>query len=106
MSKIKIKTTEVSDVIKALYNNSKPQGLGFLHYKEGEIESVELLDLINDFNRTDSIYLDYVAGRAVKCSIKKEDDGFVIGMTCNQWYDHSPLQIQAVLSNFAEWEEV
>lgn len=58
------------EVLVALYNNSKPQGLGFLHFDPKEmtvVEAEEVLKQTTDF--------DYLKGRVMKVNLSS-DDGF------------------------------
>ena len=59
-----------AEVLSALYNNAKCQGLGFLHYKNEDLtieQAEQLLKL--------TTYFDYLYGRVLKVDLKG-DDGF------------------------------
>lgn len=59
-----------AEVLAVLYNNSKPQGLGFLHFEPKEMtvaEAEEILKQTTDF--------DYLKGRVMKVDLSS-DDGF------------------------------
>lgn len=67
---IDIKGLNKAEVLAALYNNSKPQGLGFLHFDPKEMtvaEAEEILKQTTDF--------DYLKGRVMKVDLSS-DDGF------------------------------
>lgn len=62
-------------VLKALYDNAKPLGMGFLHYNPKPMELAEAEELL-----IHSHYFDYVHGRVMKVDLKYD--------TFNPWlYD-------------------
>lgn len=67
---VDIKGLGKAEVLAALYNNSKPQGLGFLHFDPPKMtveEAEEILKQTTDF--------DYLKGRVMKVDLSS-DDGF------------------------------
>lgn len=67
---VDIKGLNKAEVLAALYNNSKPIGLGFLHFDAKDMtvaEAEELLKQATDF--------DYLKGRVMKVNLSS-DDGF------------------------------
>ena len=67
---VDIKGLNKAEVLAALYNNSKPQELGFLHFDPKEMtvaEAEEILKQTTDF--------DYLKGRVMKVNLSS-DDGF------------------------------
>lgn len=67
---VDIKGLNKAEVLAALYNNSKPQGLGFLHFDAKDMtvaEAEEILKQTTDF--------DYLKGRVMKVDLSS-DDGF------------------------------
>lgn len=67
---VDIKGLNKAEVLVALYNNSKPQGLGFLHFESKDMtvsEAEEILKQTTDF--------DYLKGRVMKVDLSS-DDGF------------------------------
>lgn len=54
-------------VLAALYNASRPQGMGFLQYQPGDITEEQAAKLL-DPDRTHT-YFDYLAGRVMKVDI-------------------------------------
>lgn len=67
---VDIKGLNKAEVLAALYNNSKPQGLGFLHFDAKDMtvaEAEEILKQTTDF--------DYLKGRVMKVNLSS-DDGF------------------------------
>lgn len=59
-----------SAVLAALYNASKPQGLGFLHFDPAPMTEEESEELLQT-----STYFDYIKGRIMKVDLSN-DDGF------------------------------
>jgi len=51
-------------VLVALYNDAKPQGLGFLHYTPEPMREEEAEELLKDHT-----YFDYVHGRVMKVDL-------------------------------------
>ncbi len=59
-----------AEVLCALYNNSKPQGLGIFNFQAGKM-TLEVAELI----LKERTYFDYIQGRVMKVDLS-EDDGF------------------------------
>jgi hypothetical protein len=70
-------------VIQAVYRYSRPQGLGIIHFQEGEL-SVEDAKL---YIRRGAIYMDYVHGRACKFGATLTEKGVTFSDT--EWLDHT-----------------
>lgn len=67
---VDIKGLKKAEVLAALYNNSKPQGLGFSHFDPTKMtveKAEEILKQTTDF--------DYLRGRVMKVDLSS-DDGF------------------------------
>lgn len=58
-------------VLAALYNASKPQGMGFLHYDAKPMTPEEAQQLLDSDPRQ---YFDYLKGRVMKIDLSKEED--------------------------------
>ena len=58
-----------SDVLRILYNNSKPQGMGFLHYIPEDMTKEEAQAML-DAGQT---YFDYVHGRVMKIDLSNNE---------------------------------
>ncbi len=58
---IDISKMDEADVLAALYNASRPQGLGFLHFQPEPMSSEEAAELLKE-----SRYFDYLKGRVMK----------------------------------------
>ena len=58
------------EILIALYNRAKPQGMGFLHYTPEPMTLEQARELLEV-----STYFDYVAGRVMKVDLSR-NDGF------------------------------
>jgi hypothetical protein len=58
-----------AEVLAALYNNSKPQGLGFLHYTPEDMSIKDARDLLN----VGQTYFDYLKGRVMKIDLSTDE---------------------------------
>jgi len=68
MKKINIRKYNRADVLAALYNNSKPQGMGFLHYDPIPMTREEAEKLLENEH-----YFDYLKGRVMKVNMSDDD---------------------------------
>jgi len=66
---IDIKGLERSEVLRVLYNNSRAQGMGALHFTPEPMTSEEAQALVAERD-----YFDYVHGRVMKVSLDPRDD--------------------------------
>ncbi len=57
-----------AEVLAALYNGSKPQGMGFLHYDPTPMTKEEAQVFLND-----NTYFDYLMGRVMKIDLSTND---------------------------------
>ena len=57
-----------AEVLAALYNHAKPQGLGFLHFRPEAMDKTEAAALLKDYT-----YFDYVAGRVMKVDLSGDE---------------------------------
>ncbi len=62
---IDISKLDKAEVLAALYNASKPQGMGFLHFDPTPMKTEEARELLKQLN-----YFDYLKGRVMKVEIK------------------------------------
>lgn len=67
---VDIKGLNKAEVLAALYNNSKPLGLGFLHFDAKDMTVAEAEELLKQ-----TTYFDYLKGRVMKVNLSS-DDGF------------------------------
>lgn len=64
MSTIDISQYDKADVLRVLYDNAQPQGLGFLHYRPGNMSPDEAQQIL-----AQTTYFDYLAGRVMKVDL-------------------------------------
>ena len=65
---IDISKLDKADVLCALYNNSKPLGLGIIHFTPEDMEKSEAEILVNKYT-----YFDYLKGRIMKVDITGDE---------------------------------
>jgi hypothetical protein len=68
MSDVNIAGKNKADILRRLYNNAKPLGMGFLHYTPEDM-TVEEAQALLDSGQT---YFDYVKGRCMKVDLSKD----------------------------------
>lgn len=66
--KISLEGLNKADVLAALYNSSKPQGLGFLQFENKPMTREEAEELLKKWT-----YFDYLKGRVMKVDLSKDD---------------------------------
>ena len=59
------------EVLCALYNKSKPLGLGMLHFTPGQLSLAEAHELLDGYD-----YADYVKGRVIKVKLPENAESF------------------------------
>lgn len=59
-----------ADVLAALYNNSRPLGLGMLHFTPEKMTREEAQKLLDE---SPDKYFDYVKGRVMKVDLSKDE---------------------------------
>lgn len=94
---IEIPADKAREAIKAAYDLSTPQGLGFLHAREGGLDD-ETVDAILANERPDSwivATMDYVHGRSCKFRIYHHEGRLFIRP---RWYDHGDHQLEELLT--------
>ncbi|HXE63170.1 MAG TPA: hypothetical protein VN519_06490 [Bryobacteraceae bacterium] len=64
MTDIDISGLKKSEVLAALYNNSRPLGLGFLHFTPEPMTAEQAEEILKDGD-----YFDYLKGRVMKVSL-------------------------------------
>jgi len=64
--KINISKMDKVEIFRTLYNNAKPQGMGFLHYDSTPMLREEAETMFNERNDK---YFDYVKGRVMKIDL-------------------------------------
>lgn len=88
--------SKLDAVIRAAYDLSRPQGLGFLQATQGPLDEEALTNIKALGNSQYAARMDYVHGRAVKLTVRRDGDKLYID--ADQWFDHwmSDLQELAV----------
>lgn len=61
---IDIKSVSKAKVLAALYNASRPQGMGFVHYGPGDMTEEQAAELLSK-----NTYFDYLQGRVMKVDL-------------------------------------
>ena len=84
--------SKLDDVIRAAYDLSAPQGLGFLHAKAGELDEATMERIKGSGYGGCVASMDYVHGRAVKLAIFRDGENLYI--PADRWYDHSIESLQ------------
>lgn len=64
---VNIEGLNKADVLRALYDNAKTQGLGFLHYDSAQMSTEEAERLLGA-----GTYFDYVKGRVMKVDLSSD----------------------------------
>jgi hypothetical protein len=82
------------DIVKAVYRNSRAQGMGFLHFTEGELSDDEAQQCIS---QDGTISMDYVRGRSCKVHLRYDNNGR--RMFTAPWFDHTDEQVKAMLAD-------
>jgi len=96
---IDITGSNLVDVVRAAYDLSSPQGLGFIHFEAGGgLTDDEVDSLIITDNDRIAVSLDYVKGRACKLTVFKDEDKLFID---NCWYDHSESALLELVDRIA-----
>lgn len=61
-----------ADVLAALYNRAKPQGMGFLHYDPTPMTREVAEEFLSAPN--ESLYFDYLKGRVMKVDLRSDTE--------------------------------
>ena len=87
---------DLRELVKAAYDLSRPQGMGYLHYVEGPLDEASVDEIVSRESPRGHVRLsmDYVKGRAVKLTVFKDDEKLVIR---SNWFDHSDELLNALL---------
>ena len=67
-NKVSIKGMDKADVLAALYNNTHPQGMGFLHYKPAPMTRDEADEILKA-----GASFDYLHGRVMKVDLSADE---------------------------------
>ena len=80
-----------------VYELSRPQGMGFLHFTPEPLVESEAKQLVQPDDARNLLDMDYVRGRACKMHVWKEGDKWFIS---DAWYDHTDRAYDELLSAF------
>ncbi len=69
MNTINISTMNKAEVLAALYNNAKPQGMGWLHYTNDPMTPQEAQKLLDK----GQVHFDYLNGRLMKIALDSDE---------------------------------
>ena len=93
---IEVTGVDLRELVRAAYDLSRPQGLGFLHFQQGSLTDEEVDALVKPppYGRT-LVSLDYVKGRACKFAVWADENGkrWIRG----DWYDHTDADLSELL---------
>lgn len=70
MSKVSIVGLDRADVLAALYNAARPQGMGFMHYDQKPMTTGEADAML----KSGQSYFDYVSGRIMKVDLSSDKE--------------------------------
>lgn len=94
---IKLGNINMRQFVKDVYDLSKPQGMGFLHFQAGGLTDEEAGEIIQATARGRiAVSMDYVRGRACKMHVIIDETGALF--IDDDWYDHSDRQFDELLS--------
>jgi hypothetical protein len=94
---IDITGTDLRKFIAKAYELSEPQGMGFLHFKEGPLDDETIDKILSSKGSHCVAGMDYVNGRSVKMAVYAKGDRLVIGGP--GWYDHADFKLEELLSS-------
>ena len=87
---------DIRKMVKAAYDLSSPQGLGFLHATPDSLTDEEIDQILSRGTENSPVDMDYIKGRSCKFHISKDDEGRL--SIYDSWYDHSDSQLEELLS--------
>jgi hypothetical protein len=92
-------------VYKTVYDMCYPVGMGFLQFVPEDMTEeqakAEVAHLTSRGQR--QVGMDYVHGRQCKFSFRINDDG-TCGVPTDRWYDHTPSQLDELISKLEKLE--
>ena len=69
-----ISKLDKAEVLAALYNSSRAQGMGLIHFTPEDMTAEEARKLLDDLKEQGhSAYFDYLKGRVMKVSLYEDD---------------------------------
>jgi len=95
---IEITGADLVKLVKTAYDLSKPQGMGFVHYKPGPLPDSEARDLVKVEGEV-AVSLDYLHGRACKMNVWRKEGKLFIE---DKWFDHKDAQLKELLKRIGK----
>ena len=90
---IEVSVDELPTLVRKAYELSVPQGLGFLHARDGELDQESVDEIITRGEKDPflAVSMDYVHGRSCKFGVRRSEvRDFESPLTISYpWYDHS-----------------
>ncbi len=91
---IDITKVNLTKFVKDVYELSVPQGMGWLHARDGGLSDEDVKRILDTGDMSTPIFMDYVHGRACKMTVFNRDSKLVMN---DAWYDHTTEQLQELL---------
>ena len=85
---------DLRELAKKVYELSRPQGMGIIHFQPGGLSDVDAEAITNCGNK---LNMDYVHGRACKFNVYEENGQRSIP---DNWYDHTDAEYKELLNAF------
>lgn len=96
--RINVTGVDLRKLIAAVYANSHAQGMGHLHFRQGEMPP----DLVEEWAGTVKVdgvgcilHMDYVLGRACKFGLFRDENGEL--WIEKPWFDHTEMDLARML---------
>ena len=93
---IEVTNVDLAVLAQKAYDLSAPKGMGYLHYTPEPITYEQAKGLVDHNHRMFPLDLDYVNGRAVKLTVRREKDGRL--WLEDTWFDHTMSQYRELLA--------
>jgi hypothetical protein len=93
---IEVTGVDLVKLVQQAYALSHPQGLGFIHYQDGDLPEADAKAIIDREKPEGRIAasMDYVKGRGCKMTVFRQDGKLFIK---EAWFDHSAAQLRTLL---------
>jgi hypothetical protein len=97
VGQIEVTGVPLEALVRAAYRPSRPQGLGFINYQDGDLTDAEVAEIIGRGNEHTPISMDYVKGRSCKFHVRRDGERLFIGTS---WYDEHEHAKRRVFGGF------
>jgi hypothetical protein len=94
--------TDLRALLKKAYALSGPQGLGFLHFRDAELDDETADAVLAAGESRLALSTDYVHGRALKFKVYRDEDGTLFVSAF--WFDHDHRAYVDLLAEFGVTE--